>query len=226
MLVDSPLFPSFLSMILSIEKHVVWELGKHLVYSSMRTFVGLAWGMVLGIPLGFILGQVKIIDRFIGPLLYLTYPFPKVILVPILILLLGIGDLSKISLIAMITFYQMAVTAKDAASNIPRHYFTAFYSLGGKKLQAYRYVVLPACLPKLFTCTRISLSTSLALLFFTETYATSEGIGYFVWDAFARYDYNLVYLGSASLCLLGFGSYLLIDLAESIWAKWSLDMSR
>jgi NitT/TauT family transport system permease protein len=212
-------------MILAIDLNLVEEISIHLAYSLFRTIFGLFIGGLLGIPLGLMLGQNKSLDQVVSPFLYITYPFPKVVLVPILILFLGIGEVSKISLISIITFYQLVVTSRDASKSIPKAYFTALYSLGGNVLSSYRHIIIPASLPKLYTCIRISLSTSLAVLFFTETYATSEGIGFYVWDAFSRYDYPKVYLGSAALCFLGLVLFTTIDCLERRTSYWNISIS-
>lgn len=198
------------------------EILFHLSWSLYRALSGLSLGTLVAVPLALFLGQNPRIDRILGPLVYVTYPFPKVVLVPILIVIMGIGDLSKISLTAIIVFYQMLVAVRDASSSVHPSYIESFRSMSSSRAGLYRHVIFPACLPQILSTIKLSLGTAIAVLFFTETYATSSGIGFDIWNAFARFDYPRVYLSSLVLCLLGLTLFELVALAERLWTGWNL----
>lgn len=101
-------------------------------------------------------------DRRLSPFIYLLYPIPHVVLLPLVIILFGIGDLSKIVLIGLIVFFQILVTTRDAARAIHPNYLLTMRSLGASRAQIYGHVIWPATLPRILTALRISIGTAVA----------------------------------------------------------------
>jgi len=209
----------------SVGAHVIegWspELFFHLGVSLYRIVTSLLLSLVMAVPLGIFLGRVSLLDRFFSPVLYLLYPIPKIVLLPILLVLLGMGDLSKILLISIIVFFQILVTVRDAAKAVSVPLIHSISSLGASRIHLYRHVIFPACLPKIFTCLRISLGTALAVLFLTETYATRVGIGFYIMDAMTRFDYPDVFSGIVAISLMGFILFLLLETLEQRFCSWN-----
>ncbi|WP_374712081.1 ABC transporter permease [Symbiobacterium terraclitae] len=194
-------------------------LVKHFLASAYRVFCSTVISLAAGVPLGLYLGRSG------GPigsvLVYLTYPVPKVVFLPVIMVVLGIGDESKIFLITLVIFFQILVTVKDAAANVPRGLIRSVQSLGGGEWQIYRHVILPGTLPAIFTALRLSTGTAVAVLFFAETYATREGLGSFVWDAWSMHAYDMMFAGVMAMALMGFGFYVLLDAAERLLCPWA-----
>jgi NitT/TauT family transport system permease protein len=178
-------------------------------------------GLLCALPVGLYLGQSPRVDRWVSPVIFLTYTFPKVVLVPVLILWLGIGDGSKIALIAVLIFFQMLVAARDASLQVPASYLEAIRSMRAGRWFTYRHVIVPACLPKVFTTLRLNLGTSIAILFFIETYATEFGIGFYIWDHFARFDYARIYFATMLLCFTGWLLFQLLAWIERYLTPWA-----
>jgi ABC-type nitrate/sulfonate/bicarbonate transport system permease component len=192
-----------------------------LAISAARALLGLLLAVAAAVPLGLMIGAEKPLRKRLSPFIYLLYPIPHVVLLPLIIILFGIGNLSKIFLIALIVFFQILVTTRDAASNINRNYYYSMQTLGASRLQVYRHVILPACLPKILTALRISVGTSVAILFFVESFATTKGLGYRIMDAWGRADYVALYAGICSMALLGFTLYLILDRLEKRICRWT-----
>ena len=93
---------------------------------------------------------------------------------PVLLVLLGLGNAPKIALIAIIVFFQILVTARDAAKAVPEASVLSVRSLGASRLDIYRHVVVPAALPDIFTALRIGTGTAIAVLFLAESIAGIE----------------------------------------------------
>lgn len=195
-------------------------LWQHTLVSLFRILVSLLAATLLAVPLGLILGQAEQADRIIGPMIYVLYPIPKVVFLPIILILLGLGNFSKIFFITIIVFFQILVTTRDAAKMIPRQMVLSMNSLGANQYQTYHHLVFPICLPKIFTSLRISLGTAIAVLFLSETYATSEGLGYLIMDAMSRVAYSEMFAGILAMSLMGLVLYLLIDFLESVFCRW------
>ncbi|RYD01857.1 hypothetical protein N752_28020 [Desulforamulus aquiferis] len=182
----------------------------------LSLFVSLA----LAVPLGMFLGREGKFDRFISPLVYLIYPIPKIVFLPVLMALLGLKDLSKIALIVLVVFFQILVTTRDAARGINNEVIHSVISLGASKGDLYRHVVLPAVIPEVLTSLRIASGTAIAVLFFSETVASQEGLGYYLLDAWSRAAYPEMFAGIIAMGMMGYIIYKGIDLLEKRICQW------
>jgi ABC-type nitrate/sulfonate/bicarbonate transport system permease component len=192
-----------------------------LAISTVRALLGIFLALVTAVPLGLLIGVEAPLRKRLSPFIYLLYPVPHVVLLPLIIILFGIGNFSKIFLIALIVFFQVLVTTRDAAKNIHQNYYYSMQTLGASRLQVYFHVVLPASLPKILTAMRISIGTAVAILFFVESFATTRGLGYIIMDSWGRADYTSLYTGISCMALLGFGLYLILDRLERRMCRWA-----
>lgn len=220
LLINNSAFPPPHHAIKSLIENLSDNLLIHLGVSLYRVLVSLLIATLLGVSMGLILGKNKSLDKFFAPMIYLTYPIPKVVFMPILFILLGIGDLSKIVLITLIVFYQILVTTRDAARNLEEEYLLSVKSLGANSWELYRHVYIPGCLPSILTALRLGLGTAMAVLFLVETYATQKGIGYFIMESLSRMAYDDMFAGIIAMGTLGFILYLGLDLAEKKLCSW------
>ena len=140
------------------------ELWPAFLVSLYRVVVAMLIGTVLAIPLGLACGRSPRADAVFAPILYFLYPLPKVVLLPVLIVLLGLADAPKIVLIAITVFFQVLVTVRDASKSVPEQSILSMRSLGASRLDIYRHAIVPATLPELFTALRISSGTAVAIL--------------------------------------------------------------
>jgi len=197
------------------------DIAGHLGVSAWRVLASMALGTALAAPLGLVIGRSPRLDTVAAPLLYLTYPIPKVVFLPVLLVLLGIGDAPKIALITIIVFFQILVTARDAARGIPASAVLSVRSLGATRTQVFRHVTVPAALPEIFTALRISVGTAIAVLFFSETIAGTDGLGYYIIDAWGRISYSEMFAGIIAMALLGVILYEIAEFAERRICRWT-----
>ncbi|AFV11596.1 taurine ABC transport system permease protein TauC [Thermacetogenium phaeum DSM 12270] len=201
--------------------HVFPEgLWRHFLISTYRVLVSLLLGLAIAVPLGLYIGRNSKLDQWLAPQLYLLYPIPKIALLPVVFAIFKIGDLSKIILIVLIIFFQILVTSRDAAKKIPANTILSVLSLGATTKDVYRHVIIPGCLPEIFTAVRISLGTAISVLFFAESFATLEGLGYFIFDAWSRVNYPEMFAGIIAISLQGFILFLLVDLIQRFVCPW------
>lgn len=217
---SSSLLPSpmevFRAFFLSLPK----ELGWHTLVSCWRIGVSMALATALGAPLGLVLGQNRQLNALSAPLIYITYPVPKIALLPIILLFLGIGDLSKIFLITLILFFQVLVMVRDASHNLRPELIHSVLSLGARRWQLMRHVYLPACLPACITALRVNTSIAIAVLFIAESFATRAGLGYYIMDSWQALAYPKMYAAVVALSLLGFSIYTWLDYLEGRLCRW------
>jgi NitT/TauT family transport system permease protein len=138
----------------------------------------------------------------------------------VLLVILGIGNASIIALIAIIVFFQILVTARDASRAIPAASVLSVRSLGADRWQVFTQVVVPGAMPEIFTALRIGAGTAVAVLFFSESVAGSTGLGWFVFDAWGRVRYSEMFAGILAMALLGVLLYEAIELAEARVCRW------
>lgn len=218
--VASPALPSP-TLALSAFVRLLGDLLPQIAVSAWRVLAALAIGTVLAVPLGLLLGRSPRADAVAAPLVFLSYPVPKVVFLPVLLIVLGLGSLSKITLITLIVFFQILVTARDAARSIPPASVLSVRSLGASSAEVFRHVVFPAALPEIFTALRIGSGTAIAVLFFAESIAGSSGIGWYIVDAWGRIDYQAMFAGILGMALLGVLLYELLDALEARMCRWT-----
>lgn len=196
------------------------DLWPAFLVSLYRVLAAMVIGTVLAVPLGLMCGRSPRVDAVFAPVLYFLYPLPKVVLLPVLIVLMGLADAPKITLIAITVFFQVLVTVRDAAQSVPEDSVLSVRSLGAGRWDIYRHVVIPATLPDLFTALRISSGTAVAILFFAESLAGSTGLGYFIVDAWALLAYPKMFAGIIAMALLGVVLYEVFEAAERRLTRW------
>ena len=156
----------------------------------------------------------------LAPLVYLTYPVPKIALLPILMLLAGVGELAKILMIFLIIVFQVVIAVRDAIKAIPGEMYYPLYSLGASRWQSVREVIFHATWPKFLTAVRVAMATAVSVLFFTETFGTQYGMGYFIMDAWLRVNYLEMYAGIVVLSAIGLLLFGLLDALEYLTCRW------
>lgn len=185
-----------------------------------RIALSMLIGTVLGVPAGLWIGRSKRGDQIFGPVLYVLYPVPKIVFLPVLFILFGLGGQAKVILIAIAIFFQMVVTMRDAAKNVPQGAVVSLRSLGATKGQILREVVLPASLPDLFTALRTTTGTAVAVLFIAESMAGSSGLGYYIMHAWSLLEYEQMFAGIIAMAVLGVVIYEVFEILEYRLTKW------
>lgn len=196
------------------------EIWPEIVVSFWRVMAAMLIGTALAVPLGLWLGRSPRADAVAAPIIFLTYPIPKVVLLPVFFVLLGLGHAPKVALIALIVFFQILVTARDAAKAVPEPSVLSVRSLGASSVDVYRHVIVPAALPDIFTALRIGTGTAIAVLFLAESIAGSSGIGWYIVDAWGSIDYPGMFAGIIGMALLGVALYEALDAVERRMTRW------
>lgn len=219
-LMKLPIIPSPIVVYLNILNNFAQNFSIHVLYSFMRIFLGIIVSLFLGLSIGFLMGYFERVDKLLSPLVYFTYPVPKLALLPIVMLLFGLGEVSKIIMIVMIIIFQIIITARDSVKAIPKEMYYCLESLGGSRFQIFKEIVSPATLSEVITSTRLALGTAVSILFFTETFGTEFGMGYYIMDSWMRVDYVGMYSGIVILSMMGFCIFILIDIFEYYICAW------
>jgi len=188
----------------------------HLLFSLYRIAMGMALALFFAIPTGMLAGRTQKLDQLISPVLYLLYPLPKIAFLPVFMVLFGIGDLSKIMLIAVIIFFPASVTIRDGVKEISVQYLELAQAYHLTQTQILRDILWPFILPRIFSSLRITLGISLSVLFISENYAATYGLGYYIMNNWVMAQYVGMYAGIVLLSLLGLTLYVALDGLERL----------
>jgi len=200
----------------------VWHrsMSSHMLASLWRVVAGVGIAGIAGLCIALWMSLSKPAGKLLGAFVYFTYPVPKLALLPVVMLLAGLGDATKIIMIVLIILFQIIINLRDSLKNIPRESYLIVTSLGASQWEVFRHVTMPAILPDLLSTLRVAIGTAISVLFVTETYGTDRGMGYFIVDAWMRINYIDMYAGIVILSMAGFFLFLLTDLLETILCKW------
>lgn len=196
------------------------ELYGHIAASLGRALPGFALGSLMGILLGLAAGVRRGFDETVSPLVFLSYPVPKIVLLPLFMLWFGIGDLSKILIIAFACFYPMYINAYYGARATPRILVWSARNMGASGAQIFRRVVLPAALPYVFAGLRVALALSFIVMFAAEMINARTGLGHLIRDAESGLRFDLMYVALLSIAILGYAGDRLLRFARSRALSW------
>ncbi|MBN1372125.1 MAG: ABC transporter permease [Anaerolineaceae bacterium] len=197
------------------------ELVINFLASLGRVAAGTALAVMAAWPAGLMLGQSKRLDRIFAPVIYLLYPIPKVVLLPVVVLFFGIGDAPKVVMIFLILFFQILVLVRDQAATIRPELLMSVRSLGAGRRALFRFVYLPASLPGILTALRQSVGTAVAVLYVAELFATRLGLGYYIYlQGSTLVNYPAMYAGVLAMSLLGLSLYFVVDWLEKRFCRW------
>lgn len=226
-IIQRPILPTPVRVLATFIRDLPRDLGRHTLVSLYRVVASIALAIALATPSGLVLGQSARLNRIFAPFVYLLFPIPKVVLVPIVLLFLGVGDFPKIVIITMILFFQILVLVRDAAAAIRPELLLSVRSLGAGRRALFRFVYLPASVPAILTAVRQSIGTAVAVLYIAELFATRYGLGYYIYyQGSTLFDYPKMYAGIVAMSLLGLGLYFGVDVLERQLCGWAAVDSR
>jgi NitT/TauT family transport system permease protein len=221
MIVNEPILPGPFIVGQTFFQELGSELTSHFLVSAGRVLAGVLLAVLLAAPAGIMLGQSPRLNQIFSPVIYMLHPIPKVVLVPVILLLFGVGDIPKIVIIFLILFFSILVLVRDSASSIDPKMLLSVRSLGAGRRALFRYVYIPASLSAILTALRQSVGTAVAVLYIAELFATQKGLGYYIYlNGNTLFNYPAMYAGVVAMSLLGLGLYFSVDRLEKRLCPW------
>lgn len=220
-LVNEPILPGPGRVIAAFCQELGAGLPGHFLASLWRVAASTFLAIITATPAGLVLGQSRRMNAIFAPVIYLVYPIPKVVFVPVVLLFLGIGDLPKIVIIYIILFFQILVLVRDQAASLRPELIRSVRSLGAGRMALFRFVYLPASIPGVLTALRQSVATAVAVLYVAELFATQKGLGYYIYlNGNTLFNYPAMYAGVLAMSLLGLALYFTVDWLERRFCPW------
>ena len=196
------------------------ELIGHLVSSLSRLLLGFATGAALGVAAGVAVGFFAAAEAVGTPVIAATFPIPKIALLPLLILWLGLGEPSKVAVIALGVFFPMAINTVTGVRQADPLLVRAAGAFGARRWSIIRKVVLPSARPMIFAGLRLGAGTALLLLVAAEMIAVESGIGFLVLHAGNLMQTTKLMVGIVVLSLLGVVSHWSLGRLERLAIPW------
>jgi ABC-type nitrate/sulfonate/bicarbonate transport system permease component len=217
--------PDYLLSPAQIAREFVAALGTQELYvhagtSLMRALPGFFIGSGLGIAFGLAAGVSRRFDETVSPPVFLTYPVPKIVMLPLFMLWFGIGDLSKILIIALACFYPTFVNAYYGAKSTRTILVWSALNMGAGRWRVFRRIVVPSALPQIFAGLRVSLALSFIVMFATEMINSRSGLGHLIQAAESSLRFDLMYVSLLTIAILGYAGDYLLRLARGRLLRW------
>lgn len=208
------------------ELYLSGELVMHILASTARLVVGFGLGAIIAITLGILIGRSKMFESVIDPIINLIGPIPPFAFLPIFIIWLGIGERSKLTLIAYATFLPILAYTVDGIKSVNPLLIRSAYSLGASEMQIFRRVILKSALPNVFVGMRISLALCFSALVVAEMIGAEAGLGYLIIDSRNFFKMYNMFLAAALIGLEYTVFALLFSKVEArlfAWRKGGLE---
>ena len=190
------------------------------VFSAGRVLHGFVIAIMVGVPLGMLIGWSRLVSSLVDPTIQWLRPVPITAWLPISIAVFGIRDFGAVFLIMIGAFYPIVINTTQGARDVERNWIRAALMMGASEGAILRRVVFPAALPSIFTGLRIGLGIAWTAVIVSEMVAVKSGLGYVLWDAYYVGRMDIVIADMVSIGLMGFLSDQLI-VAVEIWAlRW------
>jgi NitT/TauT family transport system permease protein len=196
------------------------ELYEHISASLTRSLPGFAIGTMVGAALGLAAGVARWFDRLLSPAVFLTYPVPKIVMLPIFMIWFGIGDLSKILIIALACFYPVFINAYYGVRQTRTILVWSALNMGATPAQVFRRVVLPSASPMIFAAMRVALALSFIVMFAAEMINARSGLGHLIRVAENSLRFDLMYVSLVTIAILGYAGDRLVRFGQSRLLAW------
>lgn len=196
------------------------ELLYHTMISVQRILFGFVAGAIPGIVLGIAMGLSPIVRCALEPMINATYPIPKLALMPLILLIFGLGETSKIFTIAIGVFYLVVINTLTGVLNIEKIYLDVAKSFGASKKNFYLTVALPGALPMIFAGLKLGMGMALILIVAAELSAAQAGVGWMIWRAYDMFDIERMFVALMMLSVLGYIFSIILDWLGCLALPW------
>lgn len=220
-LLDSRFFPApstiLVTMIEMIQSGILLA---DLKVSLIRIFGGFFLGAIPGLIIGLTMGLFPVVKIILDPVVNTTYPIPKLAIMPLIMILLGLTEFEKMVVIALGTIYMVLMNTVAGVVNLDKIYMDVAKNYGASKKNYYLTVALPGALPMIFTGLKLGMGMALLLIVASEMNGASQGIGYRIWASYAIFNIPEMFVCFIMMAFLGYIFTAVLDKLERIIIPW------
>jgi len=205
---------------LSVPIGIKYTLTGHLLFSLQRVLIGFGLSVISGLIVGIAMGRFKLIEAWVRPLFELVRPIPGIAWIPLSIVWFGIGETAKIFIIFMGGFVNIVVNTYSGARLVDENIMGVASMLGANKLQVFFRVVIPSCVPYIFSGMQVGLSTCWMAVLAAEMVSAKEGIGWTITAGQEAGDMTQIFVGIIAIAVVGLVLASVMRWAEKILCSW------
>lgn len=219
--IDTRFFPAPTSIAAKlVELAKSGELWTDLSASLQRLLWGTLVGGVPALAIGIVMGLYRPLRAAIDPLISATYPVPKSAILPLILLIFGLGETSKIVMVALGVFYPVVINTVTGVQQIDRIYLDVGKNFRASRWQTFRTIALPGALPSIMAGIKLGIGMGLILIAISEMVGAKTGIGFMIWDAWQVLSVETMYVGLVVISILGFVLTLILNEIEGWILPW------
>ncbi|WP_328713039.1 ABC transporter permease [Nocardia salmonicida] len=220
-LVDEVFLPPFSTVVQAFfELAGNGQLAEHTSASLTRSVTGFSFALVIAVPVGIAIAWYKPVSDFLNPVLELFRNTAALALLPVFVLILGIGETSKIALIGYATFFPILLNTITGVRTVDPLLVKSAVSLGFSPLRLFQKVILPAAIPSIFTGIRMAAAGSILVLIAAEMIGARAGLGYLITAAQQNFQIPQMYAGIVAISLIGLGFNFALVALERRLSRW------
>jgi ABC-type nitrate/sulfonate/bicarbonate transport system permease component len=220
-IVDTRFFPApsqILSTLLGMLKS--GQLQDDTLISMTRLAVGFLVGGIPALIIGVIMGLNSTLRAMIDPLIAATYPIPKSSILPLALLVLGLGEASKIFMVAIGVFFPVAINATTGVLEINKIYLDVGRNYKADRWSMFWTIALPGALPVIMTGFKLGIGIGLILIAIAEMIGAKSGLGFLIWSAWETFAVEQMYVGLFMIALIGFTLTVALNELERVIIPW------
>jgi ABC-type nitrate/sulfonate/bicarbonate transport system permease component len=199
------------------------ELWENTTISLQRLVLGFLLGGIPALVLGIVMGLSRPLRAVFDPLISATYPIPKSSILPLILLIFGLGEMSKVVMVAIGVFYPIVINATAGVLQINKIYLDVGMSFRASRWDTFRTIALPGALPFIMTGVKLGAGLGLILIAIAEMVGAKSGIGYMIWSAWETFSVERMYVGLFVIAIIGFVMTLGLNELERWLIPWKAD---
>ena len=196
------------------------ELWENLSASLLRLLFGFVIGGAPALLLGLAMGLYRPVRAIVEPLVAATYPIPKSAILPLILLVFGLGEASKIAMVALGVFYPVLINTMAGVLEIDRIHLDVGKNFGAGGWQTFRTIALPGAAPLIMAGIKLGVGLGLILIAIAEMIGAQSGIGYMIWNAWQLMSVDTMFVGLVVIAVLGFAFTWALDELERWLLPW------
>lgn len=219
--IDTRFFPAPSAIVQALwEMLVDGELWTHVAVSLQRIVIGFLIGSIPGVAIGLLMGISPMTRAVMEPLVHATFPIPKIAVLPMLMLIFGLGEASKYAVIAITVVYMALINAYEGVRDIPSIYMDVGHNYGANRRRLFWDIALPGAMPQIIAGLRLGMGVSLLVIVAAEFVGARSGVGFLIWNSWQIFAVERMYVGLAITAILGFMSAGLFSWVERVAVPW------
>ncbi|MCP3446100.1 ABC transporter permease [Bradyrhizobium sp. CCGUVB14] len=196
------------------------ELWSNTEASLQRLAIGFFVGGIPALAIGIAMGLSRPLRLVVDPLIAATYPIPKSAILPLLLLIFGLGEGSKIAMVAIGVFYPVAINTLAGVLAINKVYFEVGTHFKATPWQTFRTIALPGALPFIMTGVKLGAGLGLVLIALAEMVGAKKGLGYMIWNSWELLVVDTMYAGILVIAVIGFALTIVFNEIERVVVPW------